>query len=898
MPQAENYNDEFDSFEMKSPEVSQYEPIKTTSGATERRRRRAPRQPEPEVKIHEPKIKVEESDEEDEVIEEVKPKKAKKIKKQKMPAGESKKFTSIFAEKRVSIFLGVVLLLFAAYAFISGISFLAYGNPDQSIVENNSMAELSARAGEIKNAGGPAGAVLADFMLTRWLGVGCFVIIAYLTILAISLLRLRKCNFWSLTFKSLVSAIAVSIVAGALSLHAGRVWFWGGEHGYFINQFLVTNTGVWGDLAVNIIMVAALVLIYFDTIKMFFEYVGRQYGKYKESHITEYDDEDDEPEEEFVNQTSKPQAAEQKVSLADKSELITPRSRFKKTEEVDVFEPVMAPAATSTTETNETIAVDTPVVEPQENAEEEPEPATPKMEITAGKIEEADEIATDTYDPTATLSRYKLPPIDLLREIVQKGPSVDQEEQELNKERITRTLNSYGIEIASIKATIGPAITLYEIVPAEGVRISKIKRLGDDMALSLSALGIRIIAPIPGRGTIGMEVPNHERRVVSIRSILSSAAYQNSTAALPIALGTTISNEVYVTDLAKMPHLLVAGATGMGKSVGLNTIIASLLYKKHPAEIKFVMIDPKQVEFSLYSVLERHFLAKLPDEEHPIITESNRVVDTLESLCVEMERRYTLLREACVRDIKSYNQKFKERKILPQNGHDFMPYIVVVVDEFADLMVTVGKAVEPPISRITAKARAVGIHLILATQRPSVNVITGVIKANIPGRIAFRVNQMNDSRTILDRPGAEQLTGLGDMLVSKDGVIERVQGAFIDTDEVESMCEFISNQIGYSTAFILPDPPAPEGATGGVSAGGGGPRDPLFVDAGRFTIESGLGSTTALQRHFTIGFPRAAKIMDQLEAAGVVGPATGGKPRKLLMDIVSFEDYLINNNLR
>ncbi|MDE5799941.1 MAG: DNA translocase FtsK, partial [Paramuribaculum sp.] len=508
------------------------------------------------------------------------------------------------------------------------------------------------------------------------------------------------------------------------------------------------------------------------------------------------------------------------------------------------------------------------------------------------EIETAETFDTDAYDPTAELSHYRFPSLDLLQERIDNQNPIDEAEQEENRENIRRSLQSYGVEIASIHSTVGPTITLYEIVPAEGVRISKIKRLGDDMAMSLAAIGIRIIAPMPGKGTIGMEVPNKRKRVVSIRSILSSKAYHESTADLPIAMGVTIDNNVYVADLAKMPHLLVAGATGQGKSVGLNTIITSIIYKKHPAEVKFVLVDPKMVEFSLYRCLERHFLAKLPDEEKAVITDPLKVVATLSSLCIEMDNRYELLSLAGVRDLKEYNKKFISRRLNPEKGHRFMPYIIVVIDEFADLIIQAGKEVENPISRIAAKARAVGIHMILATQRPSVNVITGTIKANFPGRMAFRVTQMNDSRTILDRPGAEQLIGKGDMLISRDGVIDRVQCAFIDTDEVERVCESISSQQGYATAYELPDAPADD-AGGGTPGDPSGALDSLFEQAGRMVIAQGQCSTTGIQRSLSIGFPRAGKIVDQLCYHGVVGPANGAKMRDVLMDIIQFEDLLI-----
>ncbi|MCM1348785.1 MAG: DNA translocase FtsK [Firmicutes bacterium] len=523
------------------------------------------------------------------------------------------------------------------------------------------------------------------------------------------------------------------------------------------------------------------------------------------------------------------------------------------------------------------------------------QPIEKATDVDSEKLEEnteteKPELTPDTnYDPRADLSHYRFPELELLRPFSEES-TVDEIEQEDNKLRIINILRSYGVEISSISATIGPSITLYEIVPAPGVRISTIKRLGDDVAMSLAALGIRIIAPIPGKGTIGMEVPNKKSRIVSMRSILSSKAYRESKAELPMALGTTISNEVYVTDLAKMPHLLVAGATGMGKSVGLNTIIASLLYRKHPAELKFVLVDPKRVEFSLYKCIEKHYLAKMPEEENAIITESENVVATLNSLCTEMELRYDLLSKAGVRGLKEYNEKFVSRRLNPNDGHRFLPYIVVVIDEFADLILTVGREVETPISRLAAKARAIGIHVILATQRPSVNVITGVIKANFPGRMAFRVTQRNDSQTILDRPGAEQLIGRGDMLISLNGIIDRVQCAFIDTPEVDEICKHIASQQAYPNAYELPDQNM--GAGGAVTGNAITDRDPLFAEAGREVIGQGMGSTSSLQRKFNIGYPRAGKIMDQLEMAGVVGPTVGAKPRAVLMDLYSFERYL------
>ena len=514
--------------------------------------------------------------------------------------------------------------------------------------------------------------------------------------------------------------------------------------------------------------------------------------------------------------------------------------------------------------------------------------------VVAKTIEEGDEGRTELYDPTAELSRYCKPSVELLHEIPLRDNNVDIEDQEENQARIRKKLNDYGIEISKITATVGPTVTLYEIIPAVGVRIAKIKRLEDDIALSLAAPGIRIIAPMPGKGTIGIEVPNRDPQTVSIRSILSSKRFLEGKETLPMAMGATISNEVFVADLCKMPHLLVAGATGMGKSVGLNAIIASLLYKRHPAELKFVLIDPKMVEFSLYSVLERHFLAKLPDEEEAVVTQMDKVLATLNSLCVEMDNRLKMLRDANVRSIAEYNEKFIQKRLNPNNGHRFLPYIVVIVDEFADLIMVAGKEVEKPVARIAQKARAVGIHMIVATQRPSTDVITGLIKNNFPGRIAFRVTQMVDSKTILDRPGANQLIGRGDMLFSHNGALTRVQCAFIDTSEVPALSDHRERLAGFPPAYLLPEPAMePEG---GSMAGSGNlsDRDVLFKEVAEAIVQSGFGSTSSVQRRFQVGFARAGKIMDQLEAAGIVGPATGGKPRQVLVDMMELQDILRN----
>lgn len=523
------------------------------------------------------------------------------------------------------------------------------------------------------------------------------------------------------------------------------------------------------------------------------------------------------------------------------------------------------------------------IIEAEATAHTEPKTEEPEFEIEERKEEET--VRGDLnvpYNPRLDLELYKFPTLDLLKTYPDDGPSIDMEEQTANKNRIIQVLKSFGIEISSIKANVGPTVTLYEITPAEGVRISKIRNLEDDIALSLSALGIRIIAPIPGKGTIGIEVPNASPKIVPMSSVLASKKFQESTYELPIALGKTITNEVFMVDLAKAPHMLVAGATGQGKSVGLNAIVTSLLYKKHPSELKFVIIDPKKVEFAIYAPIEKHFLAKLPDAEDAIITDVTKVVQTLNSLCVEMDTRYDLLKKAGCRNIKEYNAKFINRQLNPANGHKFMPYIVIIIDEFGDLIMTAGKEVELPICRIAQLARAVGIHAIIATQRPTTNIITGTIKANFPARVAFRVASMMDSRTILDRPGAQQLIGKGDMLYLQGNDPVRVQCAFVDTPEVERISEYISKQQGYPTAFELPEYVDENAEPSGAADVDMNRLDPMFEEAARLIIYHQQGSTSLIQRKLSLGYNRAGRIMDQLERAGIVGPANGSKARDVL----------------
>ena len=525
------------------------------------------------------------------------------------------------------------------------------------------------------------------------------------------------------------------------------------------------------------------------------------------------------------------------------------------------------------------------------------------MEVETAKEEETfdDKIANDLikkqgfFDPTLELSKFKMPNLDLLKNYGETGIKINQEELEANKNKIVETLNNYKIGISNIKATIGPTVTLYEIVPDAGIRISKIKSLEDDIALSLSALGIRIIAPIPGKGTIGIEVPNQNPSVVSMRSVITSTKFQNAEMELPIALGKTISNETFVVDLVKMPHLLMAGATGQGKSVGLNAVLTSLIFKKHPAEVKFVLVDPKKVELNIYSKIERHYLAKLPDTEEAIITDNTKVINTLNSLCIEMDNRYEFLKNAMCRNIKEYNLKFKQRKLNPKDGHNFLPYIILVVDEFADLIMTAGKEVETPIARLAQLARAIGIHLIIATQRPSVNVITGIIKANFPARIAFRVASKIDSRTILDSGGADQLIGRGDMLYTQGNELTRIQCAFVDTPEVESISSFVGGQTGYSQAHLLPEYSGEENNSS-IEIDPS-ERDSLFREAAEVIVTAQQGSASLLQRKLKLGYNRAGRIIDQMEAAGVVGPFEGSKARQVLISDLTTLNRLLDDQL-
>lgn len=797
-------------------------------------------------------------------------------------------------DRRLHIFFAFLCLIVGAIMAVMLLSHLRNAGADQSRTLNLSVEQIAAQKEPVANAGGPFGAWLSQALFTDALGIGSLAIAAYLIILGISILRRRSIEFWSLTFKTLLVVITSSIVFGLLTYNTALTSSWGGTHGHAVNHFMLTTLGPIGPISLALILVIAVICVYLNDIirlvniwkkkRLQLSIARRQRHDIQEQQKVERQDTDS-----ITEPDDKDNPSWTRTDNIDRTDCLDDDNN-------DNDDNI------SDNNTNQTDNADNGF-----NIDDDDKSPLPKSDDTSNTDKPADDQfviqapVTETgslngaianqkpSDHRASLSRYSFPSLELLADRPVRN-TVDMDEQQCNKDRIVKALMDKKITIASIKATVGPTVTLYEIVPTEDIRVAQIKRLEDDIAMSLAARGIRIIAPLPGKGTVGIEVPNNDPQTVSMRQVLASKKFREYNKPLPVALGATISNEIFVADLSSMPHVLVAGATGQGKSVGLNAIIASLLYKKHPSELKFVLIDPKEVEFSLYAKLEKHYLATLPeidDDESPIITSHERVLATLNSLCILMDRRYRLLRKAGVRNIIEYNTKFAKHQLNPENGHEFMPYIVVIIDEFADLIMTAGKEIELPVQRITQKARAVGIHMVIATQRPSTNVLTGLIKANCPTRIAFRVMQMVDSRTILDRPGANQLIGKGDMLYSNGGEVERIQCAFISTEEVESICEFIGDQIGYETPYYLPEPLSGlDDNNGGKShaTAPGAERDTLFEEAARFIITQSTASTSSLQRRYQIGYNRAGKIMDQLEAAGIVSPASGSKPRNILVD--------------
>ncbi len=807
---------------------------------------------------------------------------------------------------------GIFLGCLAVYLLISFLSYFTACIKDQSVINSTPVGG----AARIANHGGEGGARLSEFLINRSFGIGSFVIIVWLAVMSMKLLtgkpRFKSVNF---TIKCFVALITVSLIIGISSVVTDTYVNWGGYHAHYVYEFINSFLG-YGSYILCLFMVALFTVICLNDVISWFRHkyneraerrriaaeekaarIAREEALLRdeqaehiddikagesvtlaESDTSDYPDNDthvsfDNP---YVLEDDDENKISENISDSSDSEM-----EEKSSDDVIVDEAVAVPQET----------VSKPLIEEFADTAEEDS----AMVVNVNQIARDGKRHYKSQSDFETEHKYKFPPFDLMRDGVTKI-SVDADEQMENKVKIQKTLLDFGIPITKIEATVGPTVTLYEIVPDKGIKIAKIRSLVDDIALSLSASGVRIIAPIPGKGTVGIEVANKDPLTVSMQTVIRSRKYQESRYNLPVALGSTISNEVYIADLAKMPHLLVAGATGQGKSVGLNAIITSLLYCKSPSQLKFVMIDPKQVEFSLYNKLRNHYLAVIPedmDTDEPVITDMQKVEATLNSLCIEMDNRYTLLKNAHARNIEEYNGKIKEGKLNPAEGHRFLPYIVVVVDEFGDLIMVSGKNVEMPIARLAQKARAVGMHVIIATQRPSTNVITGIIKANFPARISFKVSSGVDSKTILDTSGAQHLIGRGDMLIFNNSEMVRVQCAFIDTPEVESICEYIERQPYAPGPYELPEPSLPNGDdNGGGSNGPVGDRDPLFEDVARRVVNSNTASTSSLQRVYSIGYNRAGKIMDQLEAAGIVGPSQGGKPRAVLVDPAGLESIL------
>jgi len=809
---------------------------------------------------------------------------AKAVKKETTDKKDAEVKKSWRINRQYKMLLGSLLILFAVALLVAFISFFIYGHADQSAIH-----ELADRSEKVNNWLGKFGAILADFFIYRGFGAASFLFVklfflsgAFLA-LDIPLKKLKNIWFWDL--------FAIALISMLFGFFATTLPELGGTIGYEMNLFSQDYIGKTGTMLLLIFGIIIYLIFKIkispESVKSFFERNKNEIdedlaamkmpvAESENTYILEEFAVSDEPEDEFV-----------------------PEPELKPVSQFEINKETLKPTIEHPSEVHLKTAPQ-PVVQ---HAMPEIIPTHDEAFVIEKAPEEdmieenlASKLVADfgLFDPTLELSNYKFPTLDLLKEYSSGGITINQAELEENKNTIVETLRNYKIEIAQIKATVGPSVTLYEIVPEAGIRISKIKNLEDDIALSLAALGIRIIAPIPGKGTIGIEVPNKNPTMVSMKSVIGSAKFQEAEMELPIALGKTISNETFVVDLAKMPHLLMAGATGQGKSVGLNAVLTSLLYKKHPAEVKFVLVDPKKVELTLFNKIERHYLAKLPDSGDAIITDNTKVINTLNSLCVEMDNRYSLLKDAMVRNIKEYNDKFKSRKLNPEHGHRFLPYIVLVVDEFADLIMTAGKEVETPIARLAQLARAIGIHLIIATQRPSVNVITGIIKANFPARIAFRVTSKIDSRTILDTQGADQLIGRGDMLYTNGNDIVRVQCAFVDTPEVEKITEFIGSQKAYPDAYLLPEYVG-EGESGINLDIDISERDALFREAAEIIVTSQQGSASLLQRKLKLGYNRAGRLIDQLEAAGIVGPFEGSKARNVNITDLSALDQFFNN---
>jgi len=776
--------------------------------------------------------------------------------------GVGYKIKAFVTDERTRFIFGTGILIGVIFLLISFISYFFFAYVDQSKMDL-SWHELQLMRSDIKNWGSVSGAILADSLIRHGFGIASFAILYFGTVLGLRFMKVRIASLWKAFFHASFWLVWLSVTLGIALIPFYNMYTFsfspGGEQGDETSKWLISYVGIPGTI---MILIGSFLMYCIISSKATIPFLKRLFSR--NPKLVEV------VEPEFIVNEEMTES-----SVAVGTEII-PEDWITKGNQSD-----------------EELIIETPEIDEVPFEIEQPvikEENKPIDLIDSGITDTDNEdpfynvAKLGKYDPTLDLSHYNPPTLDLLKVYgTDNDTQIDMVEQNANKNRIITTLQNYGIEIETIKATVGPTITLYEIVPKAGVRISKIRNLEYDIMLSLAATGIRIIAPIPGKGTIGIEVPNSDPQVVSMHSIIASKKFQESKFELPVAFGRTITNEIFMVDLAKMPHLLVAGATGQGKSVGLNAIITSLLYKKHPSQLKLVLVDPKKVEFNIYGDIEKHFLAKLPDGDDAIITDTSKVVETLNSLCKEMDDRYDLLKKAHVRNLKEYNEKFTNRHLNPDKGHRFLPYIVVIVDEFGDLIMTAGKEVEMPIARIAQLARAVGIHMIIATQRPSVNIITGVIKANFPARVAFRVSSMIDSRTILDSPGANQLVGRGDMLFSQGNDLVRVQCAFVDTPEVENIVHHISKQQAYPTAFYLPEYVRPDGDGIDSSSVDMTKRDPLFEEAAHLIVANQQGSTSLIQRKFSIGYNRAGRIVDQLEVAGIIGPFEGSKARQVLV---------------
>ncbi|HAM98412.1 MAG TPA: cell division protein FtsK [Marinilabiliales bacterium] len=832
------------------------------------------------------------------------------------PTGGDKteaKANSLAKDERLKILLGLFTLSFSVYMLFAFISYLFTWKVDESQLDIPFFTFFKDAEITVENWSGKLGAMMAYQFLHKWFGIASFSFVFIFGLLGIRLLNYRLLPFRRSLKYSIIFTIWISIALGFVFHKAA--FLPGGAHGYFMSAWFNALIGKIGTGFLLFITLFGILAYTFEgfvgKVKNFIKTIFE--AKVADSSMKETEDGTGEDEENKEWKSTKWVHSDLRDGNGEihSGYILDDNKTDGEPKEIDPFtveyttknlgnEEVENPDENSQNVLDNIDTIEATHVEDELNVDYVGEEPVKDVELSIeNRFREEDEPAEfvdgkpmGDYDPTLDLSRYVLPPIELLVEHNAGNVSVSEEELVSNKNRIVETLANYKIQIDKIKAIVGPTITLYEIVPAPGIRISKIKNLEDDIALSLAALGIRIIAPIPGRGTVGIEVPNLKPEVVSMRSIISSKKFQESKFDLPIALGKTISNETFVVDLTKMPHLLVAGATGQGKSVGLNAILTSLLFKKHPSQLKLVLVDPKKVELTLYQKLEKYFLAMLPNTEEAIITDTMKVVNTLNSLCVEMDSRYDLLKAAQVRNIKEYNAKFIARQLNPNNGHHFLPYIVVVIDEFADLIMTAGKEVELPIARLAQLARAIGIHLVIATQRPTTNIITGLIKANFPARIAFRVTSMMDSRTILDSPGANQLIGRGDMLISQGSDMVRLQCAFIDTPEIESIMNYIQTQQSYPTPYYLPEYYGEEGVSE-LNDVDLSKKDPLFDDAARIIVANQQGSTSLIQRKFSIGYNRAGRIIDQLEAAGIVGAFEGSKARQvLILDETHLEQIL------